>query len=64
VSILRRFLSWLRFALFDGENQIAVSIRGQEAIHEEKWRELPEDERAKWEPADVDGFEGFYVRPD
>jgi hypothetical protein len=58
---MRRFLTWLRGHWY-GENQIAVSIRGQEAIGEEEWRTLPDDLRARWEPADVDGFEGFYVR--
>jgi hypothetical protein len=47
-------IAWLKsFAVHlfrGGENQIAVEIGGEEAIHEEDWRKLPEEERAKWEP--------------
>jgi hypothetical protein len=59
VAHLRRLLEWFRRQWY-GEDQIAVSIRGQEAISEEELLELPEDERANWELDDV-GF-GAYVR--
>jgi hypothetical protein len=49
-------LAWLKsFAVHlfrGGENQIAVEIGGEEAIHEEDWSKLSEEERAKWEPTD------------
>jgi hypothetical protein len=42
-----------------GENQIAVAFDGREAIWQEDWARLPEEERGKWEPASVDPL--FYV---
>jgi hypothetical protein len=35
-----------------GESQIAMELGGEEVIHEEEWSELPEEERARWEPVD------------
>ena len=37
---------------FYGSDQIAIELEGEEAIPEEEWRKLPEDEPARWEPAD------------
>ena len=61
---MRGLLAWLRsffVHLFrGGEDQIAVSIRGKEAIFVDDWRKLPEEERAELEPAD--GEAGWYTR--
>ena len=43
-----------------GEDQIAVSIRGKEAIYVDDWRRLPEEERDEWEPADDEAV--YYTR--
>ena len=51
-----RLLAWLRsFAVHlfrGGESLIAFGSHGEELMHEEDWSALPEEERAKWEPAD------------
>jgi hypothetical protein len=53
---LRSFAIHLR----GGEDQIAVSIRGKEAIYVDDWRKLPEEERDEWEPADGEAV--WYTR--
>jgi hypothetical protein len=61
---VRGLLAWLRsFAVHlfrGGESQIAVSIRGKEAIFVDDWRKLPEEERDEWEPADDEAV--WYTR--
>jgi hypothetical protein len=50
-----RVIAWLKnflHALRGGSSQIAMELHGEEVIHEEEWSELPEEERAKWEPVD------------
>jgi hypothetical protein len=59
VAGLRRLLHWLRSHWY-GSDQIAVAYRGREAISEEAWLALPEDERSKWELVDEDAR--LYVR--
>ena len=59
-----RLLAWLNgfvTRLFlGGENQIAIEYRGEEAIHEEEWSRLPEEERGRWEA--VDEYPELYRR--
>jgi hypothetical protein len=61
---VRGLLAWLRsFAVHlfaGGESQIAVSIRGKEAIFVDDWLALPEAERDEWEPADDEAV--WYTR--
>jgi hypothetical protein len=49
VSLIDRLRAFLR-----GEDQIAIELelQGEEVIHEDEWRKLPEKERAKWEATD------------
>ena len=59
-----RLLAWLcSFAVHlfrGGEDRIAVSIRGKEAIYIDDWLALPEAERDEWEPADEEAV--YYIR--
>jgi len=58
-----RLLAWLcSFAvhLFRGGEEIAVSIRGKQAIFVDDWLALPEAERDEWEPADAEAV--YYIR--
>ena len=61
---VRGLLAWLRsFAVHlfrGGEDQIAVSIRGKEAIFVDDWLALPEAARDEWEPADDEAV--YYIR--
>jgi hypothetical protein len=59
-AAVRRLLNWLRRQWY-GEDQIAVSIRGQETISEEELLALPKDVRANWEL--VEGFGAYVKRP-
>jgi hypothetical protein len=59
-GLLARIKSFLRHTIGGGESQIAVSIRGKEAIFVDDWRKLPEEERDEWEPADNEAV--WYTR--
>jgi hypothetical protein len=59
-GLLARIRSFLRHTIGGGEDQIAVSIRGKEAIYVDDWHKLPEEERDGWEPADEEAV--WYTR--
>jgi hypothetical protein len=59
-GLLARLRSFAVHTFRGGEDQIAVSIRGKEAIYVDDWRKLPEEERDEWEPADDEAV--YYTR--
>jgi hypothetical protein len=60
VRLFARLRSFAIHLFRGGEDQIAVSIRGKEAIYVDDWRKLPEEERDEWEPADGEAV--WYTR--
>jgi hypothetical protein len=55
MGVIARLRSFAVHLFRGGESLIAMESKGEEVIHEEQWSALPPEERAKWEPADVDG---------
>jgi hypothetical protein len=60
MKVIARLRSFAVHRFRGGESQIAVSIRGKEAIFVDDWLALPKAEREEWEPADEEA--AYYIR--